>query len=129
MQSTTRAPVGDDKTQQEHAAPDHEKTTGQCVQHMLGATIRESQINGSSVLRLDNNSNRLAPSFQLRGLGDIWNELRPLNRCDKSILGAWAYPQRVFTVIGICGQEEDRIQPLPAGIALIRQFLTSKLGH
>src|SRR5271165_4915958 len=129
MQSATCAPVGDDKTKQEHAAPKHQKTTGQCVQHMLGATIREPQINSFSVLRLHHDSKRLSISFDSYRLWRPWNQLRPLNRCDKEILGAWAYPQRGFTVIRICSQEENRIQSLAAGIALIRYFLGSKFSH
>ena len=55
--------------------------------------------------------------------------MRPLNRCHKSILRAWTYPQRSFTVIGICCQEEDRIQPFAAGIALIWYFLSGKFSY
>src|SRR5208337_1175757 len=96
---------------------------------MLGATIRESQINSSSVLRLHNDSKRLSISVHCYGLRRSRNQLRSLNRCDKSILGAWAYPQRSFGVIGVCCQEENRIQPFAAGIALVWHFLSSKFSH
>ena len=67
--------------------------------------------------------------FDFYGLRNIRNQLRPLNLCDNGILGAWTYPQRAFAAVGVRSQKKDRIQPFSAGIALIRHFLGSKLGH
>src|ERR1019366_9964980 len=86
-------------------------------------------INSSSVLRLLNHAKRLSISSHRYGLRWPWNQIRPLNRCYKSILRAWTYPQRTLRVIGVCCQEEDGIQPFAAAIALIRHFLSSKFSY